>query len=657
MRTGSTIASHFPLRTPAPRFSATKYIPKLLLAAVSYFVAGRLGLAVPLTSSNVSAIWPAAGIALALTLLWGYRIAPGIALGAFTVNFVTGIPWPSALGIAAGTTLSAIFGGYLFRHLSQNHDLQATRLRDILVLISVALLSPVLAASAGTVSVYMAHRSAWSGLGPAWRVWWLGDAMGVLLIAPLVFVGPRTAPDVSLSRATEFVVLLAGLVATSFVVFTRGVVLIQDDVLAFAVFPFVIWAAIRFRVMGAAITTLTIATIAVWSTALGKGPFTESSPLHNTTLLQAFLGVISVTGLTLSAVTAERTRTEEALTEKAMLLDLANDAILIRSIADTITYWNEGAERLYGWRSDEVLGKLTHDILRTEFPEPLEKIKTQVLTEGSWTGELTHLQRNGNRIVVASRWSLQRSPRGRPLGFLELNTDITELKRAEEALRTLSGKLLTMQDEERRRIARELHDSAGQTLVALGMSMAMIRSEIRDEKTKRTCDENLEMIQALTQELRTISYLLHPPLLDEAGLQTAIDMYVSGFSERSRVGVDLRISSDLGRLKPEVETAIFRLVQESLTNIHRHSGSPSARISLSRDGEMVTVYVEDQGKGMPSDTRKNRRTGVGIQGMRERIRMLGGQFEIRSGRGGTSIIAIIPVGTTSPLSGTSDTNS
>src|SRR5205823_4828940 len=151
----STIAPHFSTRTRVPKFSSGEYIPKLLVAAVAYFGAGRLGLAVPFTSSNVSAIWPAAGVALAVILLWGYRIAPGIALGAFAVNFVTGIPWISAVGIATGTTLSAVFGGYLFRHFSHKDNLHPARLRDILVLILVALLGPVLAASIGTMSVYM----------------------------------------------------------------------------------------------------------------------------------------------------------------------------------------------------------------------------------------------------------------------------------------------------------------------------------------------------------------------------------------------------------------------------------------------------------------------------------------------------------------------
>lgn len=354
--------------------------------------------------------------------------------------------------------------------------------------------------------------------------------------------------------------------------------------------------------------------------------------------------------------TSELQQTTSELLQKATLLDLANDAILIRSIDDTVSYWNKGAERLYGWKSDEVLGKFTHDILRTEFPKPLEKIKHDVLHEGSWTGELTHSQRNGNRIVVASRWSLQTDRQGRPLGFLEINSDITDLKRAEEALRTLSGKLLTMQDEERRRIARELHDSAGQTLAALGMNMAIIQSQTHDEDATRTCCQSIEMIQALTQELRTISYLLHPPLLDETGLKSAVDWYVSGFSERSGVEVDLRMSSDLGRLKPELETAIFRLIQESLTNIHRHSGSSSAKISVVSDHDVVTVQVEDQGKGMPSGVR-NRRTGVGIQGMRERIRMLGGQFKIRSGKSGTTVVAVIPVPKASSPSGPSDAGS
>jgi len=338
--------------------------------------------------------------------------------------------------------------------------------------------------------------------------------------------------------------------------------------------------------------------------------------------------------------TAELQRRTEEVSAQADLLNLANDAIFVRTLDDKITYWNQGAERLYGWSRAEVLQKTPHQILRTEFPQPFEEIKAQLLRDGQWQGELTHSKRDGSRITVASRWSMWWSPEGKPLGFLEVNSDITERKRAEEGLRTISGRLLQMQDDERRRIARELHDSAGQTLVALDMNLASIQREAKQlsPQALKTCSESLDLVKELSRELRTISHLLHPPLLDEAGLPSAVRWYVEGFAERSKIRVNLDLDANLGRLSSECETAIFRIVQESLTNIHRHSGSPTASISISRTRREVRLGVHDQGKGISGSMKR----GVGIQGMHERVRQLGGRLQINSGKGGTSVVAILP---------------
>ena len=344
--------------------------------------------------------------------------------------------------------------------------------------------------------------------------------------------------------------------------------------------------------------------------------------------------------------TAELQRRTEEVSAQADLLNLANDAIFVRTLDDKITYWNQGAERLYGWSRAEVLQKTPHQILRTEFPQPFEEIKAQLLRDGQWQGELTHSKRDGSRITVASRWSMWWSPEGKPLGFLEVNSDITERKRAEEGLRTISGRLLQMQDDERRRIARELHDSAGQTLVALDMNLASIQREAKQlsPQALKTCSESLDLVKELSRELRTISHLLHPPLLDEAGLPSAVRWYVEGFAERSKIRVNLDLDANLGRLSSECETAIFRIVQESLTNIHRHSGSPTASISISRTRRQVRLEVHDQGKGISVQKQRNSGSmkGVGIQGMHERVRQLGGRLQINSGKGGTSVVAILP---------------
>jgi PAS domain S-box-containing protein len=337
------------------------------------------------------------------------------------------------------------------------------------------------------------------------------------------------------------------------------------------------------------------------------------------------------------------------LREQAQLLDLANDAIFIRKLDGTVCYWNEGAERLYGWTRKEVMQQPLSRFLKTEYPIPLAEIEQALLREQRWQGELVHTRRDGDRVTVASRWTLWRDEQGQPQGWLQINTDISERKRAEELLRSLSARLLQTQDEERRRIARELHDSAGQLLVGLDINLVTVTREAEKLSSNacRALSESMGLVKELSAELRNISHLLHPPLLDEAGLPAAIRWYVERFSQRSKISVGIHLASNLGRLPREIETTIFRIIQESLTNVHRHSGSTTAEVHLTRERGRITVKICDNGKGLET---RNYRTfsgsvtpGVGIQGMRERVRQLAGQFEIRSGETGTSVTATLPL--------------
>lgn len=229
-----------------------------------------------------------------------------------------------------------------------------------------------------------------------------------------------------------------------------------------------------------------------------------------------------------------------------------------------------------------------------------------------------------------------------------------ELDIANEGLRDLTGRLMQLQDEERRRIARELHDSVGQTLASLTMNLTTVSSDIeRLGQTAKTISDSLALAQEMNKEVRTVSYLLHPPLLDEAGLVSALRWYVEGFSERSKIQVELEIPDDFSRLPQEMETAIFRTVQECLTNIHRHSGSPAATIRLAWSGEDIHLEIADRGVGMAADKLDEvvsvGTPGVGIRGMRERLRQLGGSLSIQSNDNGTTVEARLPVPATSRL--------
>ncbi len=340
----------------------------------------------------------------------------------------------------------------------------------------------------------------------------------------------------------------------------------------------------------------------------------------------------------------------EELRQKTELLKLSREAVLVVDLSDKIALWSDGAEQLYGWKRAEALGRSPLELLQTQLPRPVAQIETILRREPHWEGELKQTTRYGARISVSSRWALWRDLSGRTLGRFQLDSDITRRKNVEQELRVLSGRLLTIRDEERRRWARELHDSVGQLLVGITMNLSILQRQIDGAGPidAKFLSESMHLTNEALQEIRTLSYLLHPPMLDEVGLASALRWFASGFSKRSQIEIALEIAESLGRFPRDLEIAAFRIVQETLTNVHRHSGSSTAKINIWRSTNQLRLKVEDQGKGMilpafGKDDRESAILGVGISGIRERVRQLGGQMQIRSGEWGTAVEVVFPL--------------
>ncbi|MGV3515903.1 sensor histidine kinase [Luteitalea sp.] len=230
----------------------------------------------------------------------------------------------------------------------------------------------------------------------------------------------------------------------------------------------------------------------------------------------------------------------------------------------------------------------------------------------------------------------------------QLATMAEDASAREARYRRLSGRLLTLQDEERRRLALQLHDSTGQSLAALMMNLDVVGRATQglDARSRRALAESRTLADQTAQELRTLAYLLHPPLLDEVGLVSAIRWYAEGYTTRSGIRVNAELS-DVGRLPASLETALFRVVQESLTNVHRHASTSTASIRLSMAAGVVTLEIHDEGRRRratpPTETPPPETMGVGIQGMRERIRQLGGTFDVEFTVTGTTVRVAVPL--------------
>jgi PAS domain S-box-containing protein len=329
------------------------------------------------------------------------------------------------------------------------------------------------------------------------------------------------------------------------------------------------------------------------------------------------------------------------------LIEASLDPLVTISPEGKITDVNRATERVTGSSREELIGTDFCDYFTD--PEKARAGYEQVFREG-WAQDyaLDVQHRDGHVTPVVYNASLYRDEAGQVIGVFAAAREVTERKRMEEELRQLSGRLLEVQDEERRRIARELHDSTTQNLAAVALNLSLLKEATeKDAGCWKYLSESISLTELSLNELRNISYLLHPPLLDEMGLSSALAYYVDGFSRRSGISTALEISPELGRLPKDAERTLFRVVQESLTNILRHAGSPTARIAIVQTPEGVVLEVVDRGRGMLTSSASKpggtpARPGIGIPGMRERVRLIGGQLEIDSGAQGTTVRVTLP---------------
>ena len=365
------------------------------------------------------------------------------------------------------------------------------------------------------------------------------------------------------------------------------------------------------------------------------------------------------------------------------ILALSAEAVISMNAAHRITLFNRAAESIFGYTAREMLGQPMELLI----PERFREIHQQHVARFAHSDQSSRLMADRQRVfglrkdgsefhmaasiskleiagetiftimctdvtdavhaeelLRKSHEELETRVSERTAALVATNQslqlEIVERKRAEEEIQELSRRVMRIQEEERAKVARELHDGATQDLVTLLLHLGNMRKNADREQELAALDKCMHLAEECTNELRVVSYLLHPPLLEELGLRLALNGYVEGFARRTGIAVTMNASGDLETLGFDVNLAVFRIVQEALSNIHRHSRSSTASVVVARDHNGLNLEITDQGCGMPSGTDH---AGVGLASMRERVRLLKGRLEIKSGAAGTSIMAFLPL--------------
>ena len=669
------------------------YLLKVIILAVVYHLAARLGLKMAYVQVNTSPVWPPTGIALAALLVFGYNLWPGVSLGVLLGSLLTGAPLGIALGMTLGNTLEALAGAFFLKRFVGFHN-EIDRIQDVVGLVLVSVFSTAISASIGTATLMLT-----GGVGQEyianWLTWWIGDLLGALVVAPLLLAWTFLPSFRTRKRMyIEGGILLGLLAATTWYVFSsQPYAGIFHQAMIYVIFPFMIWAALRLGQRGAATAIFLVSGIAIWGTSQGMGPFSLESKNDSLVLLQTFMGVVSLTSLILAAATIERRKAAEALRQRIDDLAVLNDSSKnfldnsdLTSIYQTIcqlavtrlgveaawietTAYEEPEARpaaAYGINIEAIAGlkarwekdslpqdrgsffiKTSDDLAQASFcaDSPYHSYAVVPLVFSNVLLGVLRLLSKGKAFFTVDRQLLIQSYANLAAVAIQNTWLFEEVRQGNKQLHALSQRLMKAQEDERLHLSRELHDESGQLLAALMVQLGLLEREASQAGDVR--DRIVELKYATSEiqdNLHRMAINLRPASLDHLGLVTALQQYVDEFRRQYDMNVEFEaVGMGDKRLPIEVETALFRIVQESLTNVVLHAQATRVDVLINLRNKHVVTIIEDNGVGFlpASPTVENH---LGLFGMRERIEMLGGKFTIESAPGkGTTVNVEVPL--------------
>jgi len=653
--------------------------PAYLAVFLTYFLVGLIGLAVPFTSGNISPIWPSAGVAVAAFLMFGHRMWPAVFAAAFAVNFSSGIPALHAVGMGIGNALGPLAGAALFT--KRGFDPQLRRLRDLIALIAASVvIGTAISATFGVTTLSFAGVHAWSSVATAWLIWWLGDAMGVLLITPLLVTSRKIILELGRRRLAEFLLLVILATVSSVALFDDRIGFrIAEDLLAFALFPFILWGAIRFQVAGAALSSCVIAAVAIVETAFGFGPFVrQSSALHNAAVLQAFIGVISLSGLALAVVIQEKEDTQEALRRQTQrLVDTVSQRLqLAQQAADIGAWewniqsgtiaWSEELELMHGFPAGGFDGKYEtwSSTVHHEDREWVERVVLAAVEQNqSYDVEYRSVRPDGSTYWTAARGRVLPDESGAPERLVGICMNIDHRKLAEQALRNseklaATGRLAAT-------MAHEINNplEAITNLLYLARNAPELSGDIRQYLA--AADEELKRVGHIAK--RTLAFYRDTGSPVNMDLAEAADEVIGIFrrkieSKQVRVAKEYAEGTRIKCNSGEIRQVLSNVVLNAIDAVPQN-GTVHIRLSSGKKG--VRILVADNGPGITREdrtrifepfftTKKDVGTGLGLWISRAIVEKHGGFIRIRSsvapGKSGTTVSIFLPEGAASAAS-------
>jgi two-component system sensor kinase FixL len=635
---------------------------EFVIVFAAYYIAGKLGQATTqIRSSNLGPVWPAYGIALAAVILRGWRVWPALLAATILVALQSPVSPVTAVAQATGSTLAALAGGTMLRAVK--FDPAFSRLKDALVFILLgAGASPLISATLGMAALYAAGVQPYSGIGPAWLIYWLGDGTGALLVTPLVLAAPNLARPPVRARLGEFVALMLVLLAACFVVFgDLPLFSVRLHFLAFAVLPFIIWSAIRFGTIGVAVSTVLVTAFATVETALGRGPFADNSTFIDAFLLDVFFVILAITGLILAAVIAERARAVaeheklvaeqaglEARLRLAAIVESSDEAIVAQDTNGTITDWNAGAERLYGYRPEEAIGKNFFRLVQPDFAGA--GLAPDITTKY----EALHLKKSGTRFAASVTISPIHDGTGRLIGESAIARDMTERHRA-EALREELAHLgrVSLMSALSGALAHEINqpltavsvnaDAATLLLAQDPLPVEELREALRDIRNdNRRAGEVLQRVRTLLRKETT--------QFGPVGISLTVgDTVRLVHSSAERRGIRISVARE-GEIPPvrgdrvQVQQVLLNLLMNACDAVeHNEPGQRRVSLRTVAGAGSVTVHVEDSGPGIADDelshifdpfySTKNEGLGLGLSICRAIVAAHEGTLEASRNRG------------------------